>query len=364
MNFGRRGCSPILQESFAKACEDTGEVEVFLALSRQSDRYDELSQLPYRTFELDTHAGYASAIFSLMRVPAMRKAFRDFLIENEIDVVCSIMANHLSALMCDVAAQAGAKFCTILHETTAVSYLPKEVLLGAFVGRELRNCDYVITLTDHVKEEASRQYGIDINSIYTIPHAVYEFAKPQVRQITKGKAKEVLFFGRIIPYKGLDILLDAWPAISEAVPGARLKIAGEGNCSKVKDFIDSRPEITLDNRFVADDEIEGILDVAHLVVLPYRRASQSGVIAAAMGCGLPVVCTDVGALAEQVEDGVTGIIAKEVTSEAIAASVIAALSDAAFYERMSINTLKRVEERFSWGAVGTQLVEIMSGEQI
>jgi len=362
LNFGRRGCSPILQECFAKACDATGDAEIFIALSKQSDRYEETCQLPYERFEMHTHRGYASALISLLRIPKMRKSFRQFIVENEIDVVCSVMANHLSALMCDALKGTGAKFCTILHETVAVSHLPKEMITGKLVGRELRHCDYVITLTDHIKEAASEQYGIGLDRIYTIPHAVYEFAQPRVHSIAEESAYEVLFFGRIIPYKGLDLLLDAWPEIKKAIPKARLKIIGEGDCSNYQDFIDSRDEIILDNRFVEDAEIEGILEASHLVVLPYKRASQSGVIAAAMGAGLPVVCTDVGALSEQVQDGVTGAIAKDVTAGAIAKSVISVLSDVAHYEQLSVNTLRVVEEHFSWDAVGQRLVEIMQSE--
>ena len=362
LNFGRRGCSPILQECFAKACDATGEAEVFLALSKQSDRYKEASLLPYKRFEMDTHRGYASAMISLLRIPKMRKAFRQFIVENEIDVVCSVMANHLSALMCDALKGTGAKFCTILHETVAVSHLPKEMITGKLVGRELQHCDYVITLTDHVKEAANQRYGIVLDRIYTIPHAVYEFAQPRVRRIEGQAIYEVLFFGRIIPYKGLDLLLDAWPEIKKAIPQARLRVIGEGDCSGFQSFIDGREDIILDNRFVEDSEIEGILEASHLVVLPYKRASQSGVIAAAMGAGIPVVCTDVGALSEQVQAGVTGAIAKDVTAGAIAERVISVLSDAAYYEQLSVNTLRIVEESFSWDAVGQRLVEIMQSE--
>lgn len=362
LNFGRRGCSPVLQECFANACEATGRVEVSLALSKQSDRYVTISQLPFKRFEIDTHTGYASALMSLLRLPVMRSAFREFVIKNEIDVVCSVMANHLSALMCDALKGTNAKFCTILHETVTVSHLPKEIITGNLVGRELRHCDFVITLTDHIKEAASRQYGLNLERIHTIPHAVYEFAKPKVRRIANEATYEVLFFGRIIPYKGLDLLLEAWPEIKQAVPKARLRVIGEGDCSAYKQFIDAHDDVVLDNRFVEDDEIEGILDNSHLVVLPYKRASQSGVIAAAMGAGLPVVCTNVGALSEQVQHGVTGLIAKDVSAAAIAESVISALSDALYYEELSKNTLRIVEEKFGWVAVGERLVEIMENE--
>jgi glycosyltransferase involved in cell wall biosynthesis len=362
LNFGRRGCSPILQECFAKACDDTGAAEVFIALSKQSDRYAEASQLPYTRFDMDTHSGYVSALISLLRIPSRRKAFRRFIVENKIDVVCSVMANHLSALLCDALKGTGAKFCTILHETVAVSHLPKEMITGKLVGRELRHCDYIITLTDHIKEAASQQYGIDLDRIYTIPHAVYEFAQPRARRIAGESSYEVLFFGRIIPYKGLDLLLDAWTEIKKAVPQACLRVIGEGDCASFMSFIDSRDDVVLDNRFVEDSEIEGILEASHLVVLPYKRASQSGVIAAAMGAGLPVVCTNVGALSEQVQDGVTGAIAKDVTAGAVAESVISVLSDSAHYEQLSVNTLQVVEEHFSWDAVGQRLVEIMQRE--
>lgn len=362
LNLGRRGCSPILQENFAKACDLTGEVQVSLALSKQSDRYEQATILPYERFEINTHVGHTSALLSLLRIPKMRRAFRRFIIENKIDVVCSVMTNHLSALICDALEGTEAKFCTILHETVAVSHLPKEVITGKLVGRELSYCDYVITLTDHIKESASKQYDISLDRIYTIPHAVYEFTQPRARSIADEPVYEVLFFGRIIPYKGLDLLLDAWLDIKKAIPRARLKVIGEGDCSNFQNFINTRDDIILDNRFVEDSEIGDILESSHLVVLPYKRASQSGVIASAMGAGLPVVSTNVGALSEQVQDGITGVITKDVTAFSIAESVISVLSDVTYYEHLSINTLRVVKEHFSWDAVGKRLVKIMQTE--
>lgn len=135
-----------------------------------------------------------------------------------------------------------------------------------------------------------------------------------------GLGKRVVFAGRILPYKGIDLLLEAWS--SRDFGGARLVIAGEGRMPAFSEV----PDLNVVNRWLSDLELEELIAGAAVVALPYREASQSGIIPLARALGVPVVATPVGGLPEQFLNGVEGLLAEDVSARSIADAIVAALS--------------------------------------
>lgn len=137
----------------------------------------------------------------------------------------------------------------------------------------------------------------------------------------------ILFFGYIREYKGLDVLIAAMPEILKSVPDAHLLIVGESYepIKKYEDLIDAhgiRANTTLINRFVANEEVGQYYAASDVVVLPYRSATQSGILNIAYGFGKPVIVTDVGGLGEFVVEGKTGFLIPPEQPGAIASSVV------------------------------------------
>jgi glycosyltransferase involved in cell wall biosynthesis len=85
------------------------------------------------------------------------------------------------------------------------------------------------------------------------------------------------------------------------------------------------------NRWIADDEVGAILARHHAVALPHNECSQSGVAAAALGAGLPLVGSRIGGLAEQVRDGATGVLAQGTDATIIAAAIRRLAADRKLY---------------------------------
>jgi glycosyltransferase involved in cell wall biosynthesis len=107
------------------------------------------------------------------------------------------------------------------------------------------------------------------------------------------------------------LLRDAWPAVRAAHPAARLRIVGEGDAEALAPGLGALPGVTLEPRWVADGEMAQVIAAARLVVLPYREASQSGVLPLALALGVPVVATRVGGLAEQFPAGAGALVPPE-----------------------------------------------------
>jgi len=125
--------------------------------------------------------------------------------------------------------------------------------------------------------------------------------------------KVLLFFGYVRKYKGLDLLIEAFPAIKSSIPNAKLLIVGEFYDSpnfyaeKIRK-LGIEDDTVIINQFVPNEDVAKYYKVSDLVILPYRSATQSGILNVAYGFLKPVVVTNVGGLSEFVEDKRTGII--------------------------------------------------------
>ena len=140
----------------------------------------------------------------------------------------------------------------------------------------------------------------------------------------------LLFFGFVRPYKGLDVALEAMTELVAHGLPVRLTVAGEFwgpvepwqrsvAASGLAGQVDLRPG------YVSDAEVAGLMASHHLVVAPYRSATQSGIVPVAYAAGRPIAATTVGGLAEQVIDGETGTLAPPDDAKAFAAAIGRAL---------------------------------------
>jgi glycosyltransferase involved in cell wall biosynthesis len=109
----------------------------------------------------------------------------------------------------------------------------------------------------------------------------------------------VLLFGRLEPYKGIDVLIRSMERVWTSRPEVVLRIAGTGSSSST---VPDDPRIELRPEYVPEAELSKLFEQATLAVLPYTQASQSGVAGVALGHGIPTVVSDVGALREVVLD--------------------------------------------------------------
>ncbi len=161
--------------------------------------------------------------------------------------------------------------------------------------------------------------------VHIVPHVNYSLWAQSCTPPPSAPPLNVLFFGRILPYKGLDVLLASFRQLDPA--RFHLIIAGEGEVPAV-----SAPNIEIDNRFVTDDRLPGYFQRAHVIALPYHAASQSGVAQMAFAFGRPVVATRVGALPDIVHHEENGLLIPPGDAAALAAA-LERMTDAALRAR-------------------------------
>lgn len=128
-----------------------------------------------------------------------------------------------------------------------------------------------------------------------------------VRRAPRPDVVNLLFFGLIRPYKGLEDLLQVFNSLApEEAESLWLTVVGETweGCVEPAHLMATSPyadRITFVNEYVPDEVVAAAFAHADVVVLPYRRSSSSGILHIAMSCGLPVVLTSVGGLPEAAE---------------------------------------------------------------
>jgi glycosyltransferase involved in cell wall biosynthesis len=137
---------------------------------------------------------------------------------------------------------------------------------------------------------------------------------------------DILFFGRISPYKGLNYLVDAIEMVKKVYPDICVLIAGSGTIDrdtkeKMKD------NFIIYNKYISNEKMAGYVANTRIVVCPYTDASQSGVIMTSFAFGKPVIATNVGGFLDVIEDGVTGILIPPRNVDRLAEAIISLLSD-------------------------------------
>ncbi len=175
---------------------------------------------------------------------------------------------------------------------------------------------------------------------------------------TSEKTKNILFFGLIREYKGLDLLIEAFGKLDKSY---RLIIAGEpyGSFDKYRKLIDSCPNkenITLNTNYIEDNQVNRYFSSADVCVLPYRSATQSGISSVSYHFEVPMITTNVGGLKETIGDRGTGVIIDNGDPSTIASAIENYFSEANAGKREEmIKNIKLEKQRLSWSTFASKL---------
>jgi glycosyltransferase involved in cell wall biosynthesis len=169
-------------------------------------------------------------------------------------------------------------------------------------------------------------------------------------------ARTLLFFGYIRHYKGLDLLLEALALLLPEDPRYRLLIAGEcyedpAIYRRLIERLGLQDHVYFEHAYIDNESVAEWFCAADVVILPYRSATQSGILNMAYGFEKPVVTTNVGGLGEFVEDEGTGILVTEASAPALAGGIrrfyeVAETHDfaAAIHQRVAGNAFGKINE--------------------
>jgi glycosyltransferase involved in cell wall biosynthesis len=229
-----------------------------------------------------------------------------------------------------------------------------------------------------MKQELLFDFGIQEGKVSVIPFGINNTVPNTALTTLKAKQqlgvsradKTILFFGNIAPYKGLEYLVAAFIEILKQEGSYRLIIAGkpkgdEDYWRQIQQTIAHsgiRGQIIEKIEYVPDEETELYFKAADVLVLPYTRIFQSGVLFLGYSFGLPAIAADVGSLREEIVEGESGFLFRSRDSSDLARVIGEYFASELFGELESRRPLIKqyANERYSWRKVAAIITAVYS----
>jgi glycosyltransferase involved in cell wall biosynthesis len=221
------------------------------------------------------------------------------------------------------------------------------------IGMAFRRADRVIVYSE-VSRGPVVGRGVAEELIHVIPRATPAAVDGTADRQTGAT---ILFFGTVFPYKGLEDLIQAVPAVARAIPEVTLVVAGQGiGHDRYRRLAAGSPQVRFEQRFVPRVERDELFRRASVVVLPYLDATTSGVVPVAQLFAKPVVATDVGGLGEQIGGG--GVVVPAGDGGALAQALVGLLNDEALRERLGAEGRRKLERESAPEHVAAQTLAV------
>jgi glycosyltransferase involved in cell wall biosynthesis len=341
--WGRRGLSEFVLQ-LATAAGASADLHAVFSVSRQNDRFQDFIRLGACIEPVECFRSNVGAL-AVWRVRRLRAQILARIRRERIDTVISLMPHVWGSLVSPAIRAQGSKFVSIVHDA-APHPGDAESLVASWTFRDIpQNSDLVLTLSEHVTRSLAASGLVDPCRVRTLFHP--ELCLSAVRSPTlpsAGGPFRVLFLGRILPYKGLGLLITAVESLRRSGLAIELGVFGDGALgSNAKRLEAMGAEVV--NRWLSAEEISAVLGRYHALVLSHTEASQSGIAALAAGHCVPVVASPVGGLVEQVRDERDGVLARSADAGGLAEAIAKLAHDSKLYCTISAALAADREQR-------------------
>ena len=226
----------------------------------------------------------------------------------------------------------------VTHTLHEVGSHQDNVATTPLIDKLIRDASKVILQSKSTTERFKSIAGSEKCSVITIPFGKMEtlllYDKDVELPLTVDiKKPTFLFYGFLKPYKGLDLLAEAMKELKDDYERFNLIVAGGGQDENLC-FFQSLVNCNVINRFLSNEEMMKLNKIATAVLLPYKTASQSGIVTNTFLYGKPIIGTKVGALMETIKDSSNGLLVNQGDYKGFAAAMRLLLEDRTLYERL------------------------------
>ncbi|MFA5005854.1 MAG: glycosyltransferase family 4 protein [Candidatus Izemoplasmatales bacterium] len=237
----------------------------------------------------------------------------------------------------------------------------KKNLVWKISDKLAMKCDHIIILSDYFRNDIKINYHKLDSNILTVPHGNYYNGvnKKGATSTYDDTLYNFIYFGQIQEYKGLDVLADAFRLLFKERKDVSLTIAGSGDFSPYRDkFAAAKcPNLRIINRWITDEEIPELFSAKkQITVLPYKSASQSGVIPLSMHLQSLVIATNCSGISEQVINGKTGFLVEPNNVESLLSVMLFVISNWGEMEKIVEQAYQHIES-MDWGAISCAVID-------
>ncbi len=314
--WGRRGAGPRFAAELARSFSAVPDTETLLSLSSGAELLRSADP-PVCDLTVPTYGSRAGFVRRVLAAPLLRPRLTRWLQQQRVDVALCAMPAPLDLVMAAALRRARLPFAVVVHDAHLHpgDAFPWQMPLQR---RLLRQANALFALSAHVADGLGQQ-GLGAKPLFRASLPPFGFGPVPPPPRAHGGPLRLLSFGRLLPYKGLDLLADS---LARLGPRADLevRVVGSGPETPVLAGLRAMPGVVVENRWVPEDELGTLLAWSDALVLSHREASQSGVAAAAVAARRWLVATRVGGLAEQLRDERLALLC-EPTATSIAAAL-------------------------------------------
>jgi glycosyltransferase involved in cell wall biosynthesis len=220
----------------------------------------------------------------------------------------------------------------------------------------LAEMDAVVVHSDHGARRLQADFGVPPERLRVIPHGAFDYLTrqedeaPLPAELREVSGPVILAFGLVRPYKGTDVLLEAF----SQVEAAELWVVGMPRMpmDELRELARRAPgTVRFVDRFITDPEIPAFMRRADLVVLPYRNIEQSGVLYTALAFGRPLVLSAVGGFPEVAAAGAARLVTPE-DPDALAEALRELLGDRSARDALADAATRAAATTYSWERIG------------
>lgn len=310
----------------------------------------------------------------MLPTPATVRRMSELIRRHQITTVWFGAAAPL-AVMAPAARKAGATriVATTHGHEVGWSMLPAARQVLRRIGN---SADTVTYVSEYTVNRFARAFGQRPEFLHLPSGVDTDFFRPATEEQRKdardrygfGDGPLVVVASRLVARKGQDQLIKSWPAVQDAVPGARLAVVGEGHYGKKLERLVARVGVEDSVTFLGRlprEEMRDVVAAADIMAMPARTRGGGldveglGIVyLEAQACGVPVIAGNSGGAPETVTEE-TGIVVDGKSRDDIARAVTTLLRDPQRRQAMGEAGRAMVRERFSWSVLGQRLAECL-----
>jgi glycosyltransferase involved in cell wall biosynthesis len=247
---------------------------------------------------------------------------------------------------------------------TAHDLLPREPRPGQVrAQRRLYDAvDAIVAHSEYGRNQLVSALGVEPAKVRVVHHGAFTHLLEQRReeplpsQLAEVRGPVVLFFGLLRPYKGIEVLLEAWRGLA----GAELWVVGRPRIALEPLLAKAPSGVRFVPRFISDPELPAYFRRADVVVLPYLRTERldfSGVLATALAFGRPVVASDIGGFSEVADAGGLRLVAPG-DAGALREALTELIADSAARDRLAAGARAAADGPYSWDRAAAATLEL------
>jgi glycosyltransferase involved in cell wall biosynthesis len=332
--LGRRGGIARLAYELAAAAAEHEEIDPLLVVSESNELLGLTQTLAGVVRGVKTFESGFGALTRAYRIPSLIQYLNGAFDDHRTEAVVVLASHVWSPLIAPFLRNRSRRYIVVVHDADPH---PGDItgLAHGWLLQDAAQADHVITLSRTVAESLAARGGIPTSKIVTLFHPPVAYLEKRTPELIWDGARplRLLFYGRIMDYKGLWLFADALALLRAQSLTVEATVAGEGWMNGQRERLETLG-VTVINRWLHDGEISKLLRSHDAVVLTHIEASQSGCAAAALGAGRPVITTPVGGLVEQVAHEVNGLVAERVDAGSIARQIARLANDPDLYRAL------------------------------